>query len=253
MVDFLKGITKQAETFAAGVDKLTDLYEKDIKSEEYTQDTTAICLNGLPTRVRTINEIFASHVKIAQLQAIETLELFTRNYSVRSSSFIQEANKYRADLKVLEKNIEKSQNKYYKMCKKREKYETEIEKAIQEHEKGQLTFAQVQKKSNQAFDVKKNAELAYHDYVQDLEKYNNMIENAQGLYKDALNRLQDLDEERVKTIQETVEQFFKTFNDSGSILSDKFAESITSTQLLNPHTDIRIFIDENRSKKPFLK
>ena len=166
---------------------------------------------------------------------------------------MQEANKYRTDLKTLEKNIEKSQNKYYKMWKKREGYEKEIEKAIQEHEKGNLSFNQVQKRSNQAFDVKKNAELAYHNYVEDLEAYNKMIEDAQVLYKDSLNKIQDLDEERVKTIQEWLSQFFTTFNDAGTIMKDKIEESTASIQLLNPQTDVKIFIDENRSQKPFFK
>lgn len=117
-------------------------------------DTTAICMFGLPGRVRTIAEIFASHVKIAQIQSIESLETFGKGYSFRCSAFLQDAIKFRTELKTCEKNIEKSQAKYYKMCKKREKSEQEIEKAIQDHEKGNLTFAQVQKKSNQAFDIK---------------------------------------------------------------------------------------------------
>lgn len=192
-------------------------------------------------------------MKIAQLQAVETLEGFCRIYSFRSGTFLQDAIKYRTDLKVFEKNIERSQSKYYKMCSKREKSEKEIEKAIQEHEKGALTFAQVQKKSNTAFDVKKNTEISYHEYVNDLNAYNKMIEDSQVLYKDSLNKLQDLDEQRVTTIKTTLEQFFNTFIDTGTILSQKFEESVSSVQLLNPQTDVKIFIDENRSSKEFLK
>lgn len=93
-------------------------------------------------------------MKIAQLQSIETLETFGKGYTFRYAAFLQDAYKFRTDLRTLEKNIEKAQSKYYKMCKKREKSEQEIEKAIQDHDKGTLTFAQVQKKSNQAFDIK---------------------------------------------------------------------------------------------------
>lgn len=109
---------------------------------------------GLPGRIRTVTEIFASHIKIAQIQSIETMETFTKGYNFRANSYLTEANKYRNELKNCERNIEKAQSKYYKMCKKREKSEQEIEKAIQDHEKGNLTFAQVQKKSNQTFDIK---------------------------------------------------------------------------------------------------
>ena len=108
-------------------------------------------------------------------------------------------------------------------------------------------------KSNQAFDVKKETELAYHEYLSDLAKYNEMIEDSQPLYKDFLNRLQDLDEERVKMTSTCLAQFFNHFIDSGSIIKDKLEESVISIQLLNPQTDIKIFIDENRSKTEFYK
>jgi len=68
--------------------------------------------------MRTMTEIFASYVKTAQIQAVESLEAFLKNYNFRSSSFLQEAYRYRSDLRAVEKNIEKYQNKYYKMCKK---------------------------------------------------------------------------------------------------------------------------------------
>ena len=41
--------------------------------------------------------------------------------------------------------------------------------------------------------------------------------------------------------------------DTGSILKDKLEESLSSVQLLNPQTDTKIFIDENRSKHGFLE
>ena len=83
----------------------------------------------------------------------------------------------------------------------------DIEKAIQEHEKGNLTFSQVQKKSNQAFDVKRNTELSYHEYVGYLAQYNKMIEDSQMLYKDSLNKMQDMDEERVRNIRRSLSLF----------------------------------------------
>lgn len=145
LVDFLSNLAKQAEGFSMNVNKLVDNFERDLKYDKPNRDTTGICIRGLPGRIRTINEIFASHLKIAQLQAIESLDNFSKTYHFRTNQFLQEANKYRVDLKNVERNIEKSQTKYYKMCKKREKSEQEIEKAIQDHEKGNLTFAQVQK------------------------------------------------------------------------------------------------------------
>ena len=53
-------------------------------------DTVTSCLIGLPNRIRTINEIFSSHVKIIQLSVLEELDLLLRNYSQKSSYYLQE-------------------------------------------------------------------------------------------------------------------------------------------------------------------
>jgi hypothetical protein len=138
------------------------------------------------------------------------------------------------------------------MCKKREKSEKEIEKAIQEHERGNLAFTQVQKKPSQSFDAK-NTELTYHEYVHDLDKYNKMIEGSQFLYKDWLNKLQDLDMQRIKFIKASLNGFFSTYLDNGEIMKEKIIDSMSSAQLINIETDVKIFIDENRSKSGYFK
>lgn len=101
--------------------------------------------------------------------------------------------------------------------------------------------------------LNKATENAYHEYVNELNEYNKMIDDSQTLYKDTLNKLQDLDEERVDMIKKALDQFFTTFEDTGTILKDKLEESKTSITLLNPQTDVKIFIDENRSNKEFFK
>lgn len=68
LVDFLKGVTRQAETFVLNVHKLADNFEREMKNDDFPNDTTNICVTGLSGRIRTMNEIFASHVKIAQNQ-----------------------------------------------------------------------------------------------------------------------------------------------------------------------------------------
>lgn len=110
------------------------------------------------------------------------------------------------------------------MNKKKEESEREVEKAIKEHERGSLTFNQVQKKSNQAFDVKKNLELSYHEYIGDISQYNKLIDDSQILYKEGLNKLQDLDEERVKAISKQLSMMFRALGDCGSILKEKVEE-----------------------------
>lgn len=103
LYEFLKGITKQAEGMVNGINKLSDNFERDIKSEEWWMDTVTSCLIGLPNRIRTINEIFSSHVKIIQLSVLEELDLLLRNYSQKSSYYLQEWTRYRNDLKTIDK------------------------------------------------------------------------------------------------------------------------------------------------------
>ena len=129
----------------------------------------------------------------------------------------------------------------------------EIEKAIQEHEKGNLTFAQVQKKSSQSFDVKKNSQVAHHEYVSYLNQYNKLIEDSQILYKDSLSKIQDMDEERVRNIRKWLSLFFISFSDWGDLIKEKIDEWSNSVQLLNPQADTKLFIDDNRTTKEFYK
>ena len=118
VIDYIKGILKYAEQMSNGINKLSDTFEKEFKWEDMIMDTTSFWLSEMPNRIRTINEIFYNQIKIVQTNAVEVLEAFYKNYYNRSNLYIQEANKYRNDLKQLEKNIEKTQTKYYKMCMK---------------------------------------------------------------------------------------------------------------------------------------
>ena len=156
-------------------------------------------------------------------------------------------------LSLLRNNIEKSQSKYYKMNKKKEESEKEVERFIQEHEKGNLTFSQVQKKSNQAFDVKKNLELSYHEYVGEISQYNKLIDDSQILYKDELDKLQDLDQERVAEIRKQLSLVFRTLGDWGSILKEKIEEWVSSVELISPITDVKVLVDTNKTMREFLK
>ena len=103
LFDYIKGLSKQAEAMVNGVNKLSDNFERDIKCEEWWMDTVTSCLIGLPNRIRTINEIFASHIKIIQLSVLENIELMLRTYTQKSTHYLQEWNRYRNDLKFIEK------------------------------------------------------------------------------------------------------------------------------------------------------
>jgi len=176
-----------------------------------------------------------------------------KTYTVKTASYLQEAHKFMYEMRTSDGNVKRTQNKYYKMCKKREVYDLDIEKAIQDHEKGTITFAQVQRRSNQTFDIKKQTELSYHEYIGELEDFNKLVDDSQVLYKDWLNKLQDQDEQRIDATKTCLKKFFNTFADLGELVSEKISESISSVDLMNPQTDTRVFIDENRSKEEFYK
>ena len=76
------------------------------------------------------------------------------------------------ELRELESTHDKAASYYYSMCEKKEAVDNEIQRAIQDHDKGDITFTQVQKVSDKAFKIKKDTETAYHSYVESIQKYN---------------------------------------------------------------------------------
>lgn len=103
LTEYLRGITKHADSMVVGINKLTDACERDVKIDENSAETVSSCLNLLPNQIRTINEIFSSHVKIAQQSAAEGLEVFGKLYASKTVFYIQEATRYRNDLRTAEK------------------------------------------------------------------------------------------------------------------------------------------------------
>ena len=70
-----------------------------------------------------------------------------------------------------------------------EQCEINIEQALLEHEKGEISIEQVQKITNQTLNIKYKAELSSQDYKKEVEKYNLKLLEFKDEYKPLLQLL----------------------------------------------------------------
>lgn len=139
--EFLRSLTKQADVFIFNSMKLIETYDKKVKTDDHGNDMISYWLTSLPEYLRTIFKVLDAHMKYINTNWVDNLDTFNKNYSYKSDIILKEWNRYKGDLK----KIEKAQSAYYKTCKKKEEADKEIETSIIDHEKGIISFAQVQK------------------------------------------------------------------------------------------------------------
>jgi hypothetical protein len=111
-----------------------------------------------------------------------------------------------------------------------------------------MTLEQVQRITNQTLNVKYRAELASQDYKQEVEKMNDFLATLSKVYRPTLHSIQLAEEQRIDFLKVNFEKFIKHFFTFGSQLLEKSAEFQNSVNMINCDTDIRIFIDENKTE-----
>ena len=118
------------------------------------------------------------------------------------------------------------------MCAKKEEAEKDIEQAIQDHEKGLLTFAQVQKKSNQFYDFKKTVKKVHFDYLAEIDDHNMFLAQTKVDDRDPIEQLISFEEFKMKSTKNSLEAFFTNMSKIGSTLKDTLEKSIFSIHKL---------------------
>jgi hypothetical protein len=110
-----------------------------------------------------------------------------------------------------------------------------------------MTLEQVQKITNQTLNVKYRAELASQDYKQEIEKMNEYLLMLNRDFKPLLRKIQLAEEQRIEFFKSNIDKFLKQFSALGSQIVDRASEFKQSAAMINFETDIKIFIDENKS------
>jgi hypothetical protein len=105
----------------------------------------------------------------------------------------------------------------------------------------------VQRVTNSTLNVKYRAECASQDYKKEVEVINDYLSQMSTHYKPILKKIQDCEHQRIEYLKLNVEKFIKNMFTFGTQLLEKSSEFSNSISMVNSDTDIRIFIDENKS------
>lgn len=247
VIAFAKNFHRSYESYAANISKGLEGFEREMLKYN-TLDTTTICMSSFCSEMK--NMLDTMKTKAAEFDELiyNPSILFTKHYVEQNRKYLDDAKKYLAEIEAARKQVEKSKLKYEKRSDLKEGSEQEIEQKLREHEEGVITFEQMQETANKAVNIKYKAEVALQDYKQDVEYLNNLIADSDKRYRPCLASLQQHEERRINFVKYTMEKFLTYYNDCNTVLLEKEDKFSDSVKMINHHTDLQIFVDENRSR-----
>lgn len=95
--------------------------------------------------------------------------------------------------------------------------------------------------------------MARHEYERCLGKLNLTIEAFETSYKPILNRIQEGDEAQIRFVKFSLEKLARYVEDMGKDLRQRGDDIGATLGMVNGETDVKIFIDSNRSQNHFLQ
>ena len=140
-------------------------------------------------------------------------------------------------------------NKYVKNSEAKVDSEQEIETKLKELEEGMITFEQMQEISNKALNVKYKAEVSFQEYKQEVEYLNSIVDESETEYDPSLEAIQQQEERRINFVKYIMEKFLSYYSQCNMILLEKEDKFNDSVKMINHHTDLQIFVDENRTRE----
>ncbi|CDW76802.1 tbc domain-containing protein [Stylonychia lemnae] len=248
--NFCKSYNKTLQTFSYGLQKCSEQFEKDMLQNKIF-DTTSIAITNIKQGIEEISHKVSQKVTIIYNDLIEPLEVYQKNYVQTSTELISQAKTYWHTLEDEKKKLSLIKERYCKLMSDVEQSEIQIEVALLQHEKGVITLEQVQKITNSTLNVKYKAELASQEYKKEVEYVNLQLSKFGVEYKPMLSKLQQGEESRINFLKYSFEKFLKHQSLLGKIVLDKSTEIQSSVQMINSETDLKIFIDENKTYQQF--
>ena len=82
---------------------------------------------------------------------------------------------------------------------------------------------------------------------------NTTIDQFDTYYKPILNRMQDSDEHQLAFVKQSLERFGKYMELLGIGIKASSDDMVQTISMVSPETDMKIFVDKNRSHNPFLQ
>ena len=248
VITFTKTIHKAYDTYQKTTESALEIFEKEMLKFS-TLDTTMICMSSFSSEMK--NMLIDMKEKLEEFDYLlyNPSILFMKHYQDQSKKYQEIARKYIQEVEAARHQVSKAQKKYIKHSDAKVESEVEIETKLKEHEEGIITFAQMQEISNKALNVKYKAEVSFQEYKQEVDYLNNVLIDAETDFIPALACLQQQEERRINFVKYIMEKFLSYYSHCNTILmtkEDKFNDSI---KMINHHTDLQIFVDENRTRK----
>lgn len=174
--------------------------------------------------------------------------MFTKHYIEQCKKYLDQSKYYLIEVKNARDHVDKSYKRYTKICEAKYDSELEIEAKLKDHEEGIITFDQMQEISNKALNVKYKAEVTFQEYKQDVEYLNGLITDGETKYKPSLKSLQQQEERRINFVKYMMEKFLSYYSQCSTLMMSKDDKYNDSVKMINHHTDLQIFVDENRTR-----
>ena len=260
--NFAIGYNKLVKKFAEGLSRCSSNFEKDMFNVMRSQDylgkrgeaselefsTLSIAITGVRSGIDTLARVMEDAAQDIVGDMIEPLETYHKHYNEDSQDSIAKSiviwNSYEDSLK----KQKDAKDKFYGLKEQAMEQEKAIEKAMVEHENGTLTTDKVQKISKRGVTVKYKAEVASQTYKKAIEGVNNQVKLLHNDYCPNLQKLQQLEESRINFMKYNLEKMMKHICSFGLKTSNQSKVIQEQTQFISSETDIKLFVNENRSE-----
>ena len=248
---FCKSYNKVLHQFSQGLQKSSEQWEKEMMPNSRNFDTSSIAITNVKQGLEDFANIVSEKTSIILQDLVEPIEQYQKHYIQNSNESISSAKTFWYALDEERKKIIHTKDKYYRLMNDVEQSEISIELALLEHEKGNLSLDQVQRITNQTLNVKYKAEIASQDYKKGVDQMNSYLSQFETEYRPILQRLQQGEESRINFMKYSFEKFLKHQGSMGKQIHEKALDIQSQVSMINSDTDLKIFIDENKSYVEF--
>ena len=143
--------------------------------------------------------------------------MLNKHYVDQNLRFLEEAEKFTAQVELSKKNVLKAKRKYFRKCQEKTACEQAIEIKIKQHQDGLIDFEQVQDIANRSINIKYKAEVSFQEYKQEVEQCNDLLSSVDNDYKPILTSLQKQEQRRIDYVKYLMEKLLSYYHECHTI------------------------------------
>ncbi|CAI2372768.1 unnamed protein product [Moneuplotes crassus] len=239
LINFTKTFHRAYDTYRSTLEKSLKIFENEML-KFCTLDTTMICMSSFSAEMKNmLSDMRGKLDEFDDLLYIPSL-VFTRKYQAENKQHYDHSKKYLQEIDAARREVKKTRERYFKNFETQAKSEEELERKQKQQEET--------KRDDRNLDLEHKTELSFQEYKQEVEFFNILIQEADNEYYPALSALQAQEEKRINFVKHTMEKFLDYYSQCHTVLLLKEEKFNDSVKMINHHTDLQIFVDENRTK-----